>query len=76
MTARTDYIAHCESLGIHRSLAGLMADVPNCCLDSREKSACKQVRYSFYWIDSEQGDDFWLSIDDMLLLARDTGECK
>ena len=31
MTTRTDYIAHCESLGIHRSLAGLMADAcPQC----------------------------------------------
>ena len=77
MTARTDYIAHCESLGIHRSLSKLMADVPKCSHhDTLSETAAAQVLYTLHWAGSEQGHDFWASVFDMLSQMAKTGECK
>jgi len=81
MTARTDYIAHCESLGIHRSLAELMADAcarksafPQ--LRTRGSTASIQVRASFVWEETMQGFGFWQGIANMLDKMAKTGECK
>ena len=76
MTARTDYIAHCESLGIHRSLAGLMADAPGCVFSWRFTDSAMQLANSFLWDNSEQGHDFWKGVFLMLEQMGKTGECK
>ncbi len=81
MTARTDYIAHCESLGIHRSLAGLMADEAAesyfvvSKLADRSKTAADQYINSFDW-HLDDFSDFHCAVHDLLLEMAATGECK
>jgi len=76
MTARTDFIAHCESLGIHRSLAGIMADQPSWRPSARARWAAWQVDESIRWEATEHGHDFWASVCEMLSKMAKTGECK
>jgi hypothetical protein len=76
MTPRQKYIAHCETLGIHKSLARLMADVPVCHYRYRESQASEQLMESVAWFSSGQGFDFWDGAHQMLKDMAKTGECK
>jgi hypothetical protein len=82
MTARADYIKHCESLGIHRSLAGVMAEeavLQNLIfsgVEERYGSAAEQLAQSFLWVKSEQQYDFWRGVFLMFKEMAKTGECK
>ena len=82
MTPRAAYIAHCELLGIHRSLAGLMADCAEEALpewfglSARELTAVNQLFTSFEWELTEQKGEFWRGVETMFLKMRRTGECK
>lgn len=76
MTKREAYIRHCESLGISRGLARLMADTKDCYLWRRYPSAALQVDGTLVWETSEQGWDFWHGVWVMLIEMAKTGECK
>ena len=81
MTARTDYIAHCESLGIHRSLAGMMADEAAKShyfgngLSERSKTAAGQYINSFDW-HLDDFADFHSAVYALLCDMAKTWECK
>ena len=81
MTARTDYIAHCERLGIHRSLAGLMADEIEKTYHATEyfsvrcTDAADQYLRSFHWGTSNFAD-FHNAVYELLCDMAKTGECK
>ena len=81
MTARTDYIAHCESLGIHRSLAKLMADEAaesdhyQSGLYDRSETAADQYINSFNW-HLDDFSDFHSAIYAVFCDMAKTGECK
>lgn len=82
MALRDEYIAHCETLGIHKSLAKLMADLAEKAapgwraLSARRPAAASQLQVSFEWALSEQGHDFWSGVSYMLHAMNKTGECK
>ena len=82
MVPRAEYIAHCETLGIHKSLAQLMADLAEeaaprwRALAARRPAAASQLQVSFEWALSEQGHDFWSGVSYTLHAMSKTGECK
>jgi hypothetical protein len=81
MTARTDYIKHCECLGIHRSLAGLMAKEAaesgyfGNGLSERSKTAAGQYISSFDW-HLDDFSDFHSAVHTLLRDMAKIGECK
>ena len=76
MSTRKAYIAHCESLGIHKSLARMMADAPRCNFSLRRGGAAWQLTDSFIWDESEQDHYWWKAIYSILIDMAEIGECK